>query len=257
VKPWHSGKTGIYLIDSCLCGNDRQGGAYGENMNEIIAVLDDEEDILELVSLHLEKNNFRVKEFLLAENLLKGLRTFTPDLIILDLMLPDGDGLEICRYLKNNEKFSSIPIIMLTAKGEETDKILGLELGADDYVTKPFSPKELIARVKAVLRRRHPQEKNSKIEVGGIISIDLQKFEVMVYNRKIELTTTEFKILKMLSEKKGWVFTRDQMLDYIWGEEKNVIDRTIDVHIKHLREKLGKAGRLIINLRGVGYKLEE
>ena len=226
-------------------------------MNEVIAVIDDEKDILELVSLHLEKNNFRVKEFLSAENFLRGLQTFTPDLIILDLMLPDGDGLEICKDLKKNEKFSSIPIIMLTAKGEETDKILGLELGADDYVTKPFSLKELIARVKAVLRRKHPQEESKKIEIGNIISIDLQKFEVTVYNRKIDLTTTEFKILKMLSEKKGWVFTRNQMLDYLWGEEKIVLDRTIDVHIKHLREKLGKAGELIKNVRGIGYKLEE
>lgn len=225
-------------------------------MNEVIFVVDDEEHILELVSLHLKKNNFKVREFSLAEDFLREIQNFTPDLIILDLMLPDKDGLEICKYLKKNERFSSIPIIMLTAKAEETDKILGLELGADDYVTKPFSPKELVARTKAVLRRKQPIEKGKKIEIGDI-SIDLQKFEVTVYGKKIDLTTTEFKILRMLSERKGWVFTRDQILDYLWGKEKIVLDRTIDVHIKNLREKLGDAGKLIKNIRGVGYKLEE
>lgn len=226
-------------------------------MQKLIAVVDDEPDIVELVSLHLRKAHFKVEEFLDAERFLKFINTRVPDLLILDLMLPDADGLDICKYLKKKEEFSSIPIIMLTAKGEETDKIVGLELGADDYVTKPFSPKELVARVKAVLRRHEEKEVTKKIVVGKILVIDLQKFKVYVGNKEINLTSTEFKILKMLAERKSWVFTRKQILDHLWGDEKIVVDRTIDVHIKHLREKLGKAGTFIKNIRGVGYKLEE
>lgn len=228
-----------------------------DTMNKLIAIVDDEPDILELVSLHLKKSGFTVKEFLDAESFTTFLDTKTPDLIILDLMLPDTDGLEICKYLKRKDTFSSIPIIMLTAKGEETDKIIGLELGADDYVTKPFSPKELVARVKAVLRRNIPKEETKKIEIGGILTIDQDKYRVTVKDKQIELTSTEFRILQLLASKKGFVFTRDNILDYLWGEEKAVIDRTVDVHIRHLREKLGKAAHFIKNVRGIGYKLEE
>lgn len=227
------------------------------DLKKLIAIIDDEPDILELVSLHLKRAGFDVKGFLQAEDFLKFIETNHPDLILLDLMLPDADGLEICKYLKKKEEFSSIPIIMLTAKGEETDKIIGLELGADDYVTKPFSPKELVARVKAVLRRPSQPEISEKIKIGKILTIDTAKHEVLIEGQKIKLTSTEFKILTLLASKKGWVFTRDQILDHLWGQEKAVVDRTIDVHIKHLREKLGKAARLIQNIRGVGYKLEE
>jgi two-component system phosphate regulon response regulator PhoB/two-component system alkaline phosphatase synthesis response regulator PhoP len=226
-------------------------------MNQLIAIVDDEPDILELVSLHLKKSGFEVKGFEDADTFYHFIETHSPDLIILDLMLPDIDGLEICKYLKRKENFSSIPIIMLTAKGEETDKILGLELGADDYVTKPFSPKELVARVKAVLRRQVQKEETKKIEIGGVVEIDLEKYEVKVKGKKIELTSTEFRILQLLASRKGLVFTRDNILDYLWGQEKAVIDRTVDVHIRHLREKLGKAAHFIKNLRGIGYKLEE
>lgn len=225
-------------------------------MNELIAVIDDEPDILELVSLHLTKANFKVKGFLNAESFFKFLSSKIPDLIILDLMLPDADGIEICKYLKSSQNFSSIPIIMLTARASETDKVLGLELGADDYVTKPFSPRELVARVKAVLRRK-TQNSGKKIKIGEILLIDLNKFEVFVENKKIDLTPTEFRILKILASKKGWVFTRDQILDHLWGYDKAVLDRTIDVHIKNLREKLGEAAKFIKNVRGVGYKIEE
>jgi len=227
-------------------------------MNELIAIVDDEPDILELVSLHLKKSGFKVKEFPDAESFTSFLDAHNiPDLIILDLMLPDTDGLEICKYLKRKDTFASIPIIMLTAKGEETDKILGLELGADDYVTKPFSPKELVARVKVVLRRNIPQEETKKIEIGGMLSIDQDKYRVAVNDEQIELTSTEFRILRLLASRKGSVFTRDTILDYLWGEEKAVIDRTVDVHIRHLREKLGNASHFIKNVRGIGYKLEE
>lgn len=225
-------------------------------MKKLIAVIDDEPDILELVCLHLRRVGFEVRKFLNAHSFFKFLRDDMPDLIILDLMLPDADGIEICKYLKSEREFSAIPIIMLTARAEETDKVLGLEIGADDYITKPFSPRELVARVKAILRRKVPPHEEV-IEIGDILKIDPQKFEVYVKGKKVELTPTEFKILKCLTEKKGWVFTREQILNYLWGEERAVLDRTIDVHIKNLREKLGKAGRLIKNVRGVGYKIEE
>ena len=171
-------------------------------MNKLIAVIDDEPDIVELVTIHLKKAMFKVKGFSDAESFYRFLDEKIPDLIILDLMLPDADGLEICKYLKKEDKFSSIPIIMLTAKGDETDKILGLEFGADDYVTKPFSPRELVARVKAILRRRQKVEESGKLDVGGILIIDTEKYEVFVEGKRVELTSTEFRILKLLLSKK-------------------------------------------------------
>ncbi len=226
-------------------------------MNKLIAIIDDEPDILELVSLHLTKSGFKVKKFLNGENFFKFLSKEIPDLIILDLMLPDSDGIEICKYLKSNENFNSIPIIMLTALSSEVDRILGLEIGADDYVTKPFSPRELVARVKAVLRRRTEKQLSSQIKIGDILLIDFNKYKVYVENKEINLTSTEFRILKILAQKRGWVFTRDQILYHLWGHDKAVLDRTVDVHIKSLREKLGKAGEFIKSVRGVGYKIEE
>ena len=234
-------------------------------MSKLIAIIDDEPDIVELVSIHLNKAMFNVKGFSDAEGLYRFLGLSDghcqaseqiPDLIILDLMLPDADGVEICKNLKKRDKYSSIPIIMLTAKGEETDKILGLEFGADDYVTKPFSPRELVARVKAVLRRRQKIDESGKLNIGGILIIDTEKHEVTVKGQMIDLTSTEFRILKLFVSNKSKVFSRYDILDYLWGDEKIVLDRTIDVHIKNLRDKLGKAGQLIRNIRGVGYKLE-
>lgn len=228
-------------------------------MNKKIAILDDEKDIINLISLHLKKNSYDPVEFSNANSLFKYLNSGSPDLLILDLMLPDMDGFDICKKMKNDNKWKNIPIIMLTAKQDETDKILGLEFGADDYITKPFSPKELIARVKAVLRRsKEAIQESSVISIGGLIKIDLEKFVVFNNeNGRIDLTITEFKILQYLSQKKGWVYSREKLLDIIWGEDKYVTDRTIDVHIKHLREKLGDAGKFIKNVRGVGYKIEE
>ena len=234
-------------------------------MSKLIAIIDDEPDIVELVSIHLKKAMFNVKGFSDAEGLYRFLGLSDgqcqaseqiPDLIILDLMLPDADGVEICKNLKKRDKYSSIPIIMLTAKGEETDKILGLEFGADDYVTKPFSPRELVARVKAVLRRHQKIDESGKLNIGGILIIDTEKHEVTVKGQMIDLTSTEFRILKLFVSNKSKVFSRYDILDYLWGDEKIVLDRTIDVHIKNLRDKLGKAGQLIRNIRGVGYKLE-
>jgi len=224
-------------------------------MGKIIAVVDDEPDILELVSIHLRKANCTVETFQDAESFFKFLNQTSPDLLILDLMLPDSDGMDICRYMKKKDHLSSIPIIMLTAKTEETDKILGLEMGADDYVTKPFSPRELVARVKAVLRRKERVDEE-RIEIGKILEVLPRKFETRVEGKKIDLTTTEFRILNILATRAGWVFSREQLLDELWGHDKVVIDRTIDVHIKHLRAKLGRAGKFIKNVRGLGYKLE-
>jgi DNA-binding response OmpR family regulator len=221
-----------------------------------IAALDDEADILELLRVSLQKAGFRFEGFQDAEALYRFLQKDKPDLILLDLMLPDIDGLDVCRYLRKNEGLSQIPVIMLTARGEESDKVLGLGLGADDYVTKPFSVKELIARIQAVLRRREQRDTVRQIVLGPLV-IDLDKHEVTQAGRPVDLTATEFKILQLLASRRGRVFTRDQILDHLWGHEKAVVDRTVDVHIRNLREKLGPAASLIKNVRGVGYKVEE
>jgi DNA-binding response OmpR family regulator len=225
-------------------------------MNELIALVDDEPDILELMALHLKKAGFRTEGFPDSKSFLRSLERQLPNLVILDLMLPDADGLEVCRLLKKNERLSAIPVIMVTAKSDETDKILGLELGADDYVTKPFSAKELAARVRAVLRRQRPPTDADKIEIGGLVTIDPQAYQVTVGGKVVDLTSTEFRVLRLLGSKPGRVFARDQILDYLWGHDKVVLDRTIDVHIRNLRDKLGPAARWIKNVRGVGYKLE-
>ncbi len=228
-------------------------------MHETIAVVDDEQDILELVSLHLKNNHFRVKEFSDGISFMKYLDSEKPDLVVLDLMLPDADGFEICKHMKRKKNLSHIPIVMLTAKSEETDTVHGLELGADDYIRKPFSPNELIARVKTVLRRvetRRETEAPETISVGHI-TINPGKHEVFVNGNKVELTSAEFRILQLLASETGRVFSRDRILNHLWGNEKIVVDRTIDVHIRHLRSKIGSASKLIRNVHGIGYKLEE
>jgi two-component system phosphate regulon response regulator PhoB/two-component system alkaline phosphatase synthesis response regulator PhoP len=220
-----------------------------------IAVLDDEPDILRLVELHLKKADFLVDCYEHPRELLDSLTSRNPDLIILDLMLPGADGLEICSALKRDARHRSIPVIMLTAKGRESDKITGLDLGADDYVTKPFSPRELVSRVKAVLRRSG-RESASLVALGDLLTIDPDRFEVRVRGEHVPLTAVEFRILHLLASNEGRVFSREKILDHLWGNEKAVLDRTVDVHIKNLRDKLGQAGRLITNIRGVGYKLQ-
>lgn len=225
-------------------------------MAQVIAALDDEPDLLELLKVNLRKAGYRFEGFQEAEDLYRYLSREKPNLILLDLMLPGTDGLEVCRHIRRTEGLAGIPIIMLTARGDEADKIVGLELGADDYVTKPFSVKELVARIHAVLRRPGGGETVRRIAVGPLI-IDLDKFEVTAGGVRVDLTATEFRILQFLAARRGRVFSRDQILDFLWGQEKAVIDRTVDVHIRNLREKLGEAGSLVKNIRGVGYKLEE
>ncbi|MCU0577635.1 MAG: response regulator transcription factor [Desulfobacterota bacterium] len=224
-------------------------------MGGFIAVVDDEPDIVQLVSIHLRKAGFSVEGFLDGGTLLKAISARIPDLIILDLMLPGMDGFEVCRTLKRDPLSSAIPVIMLTAKNHEADKVEGLDLGADDYMTKPFSPKELVARVRAVLRRAGHAEPEV-IAIGENLTIDPERFEVRVKGQGVTLTPVEFKILCLLAQNRGKVFTRDRILDHLWGNEKAVLDRTVDVHIKNLREKLGAASDIIRNVRGVGYKLQ-
>ncbi len=223
-------------------------------MSKLIAVIDDEPDILELVSLHLRKAGFRVEAFLNADGFYRSLAAKTPDLVVLDLMLPDADGLDVCRYLRSEPRLAAIPIIMLTARSEETDRIVGLETGADDYVVKPFSPKELVARIRAVLRRRDARSVPGAIAIGPLI-IDPEHFQVTVAGKPVELTATEFRILEVLARQPGRVFSRDQLIEGVWGYDKPVIDRVIDTHIRNLREKLGEAGSAIRTVRGVGYRL--
>lgn len=226
---------------------------------KLIAIVDDDLDMIKVLSLNLRKEGFRVKGFSGSEDLFEFLnKEERPDLIILDLMLPEINGFEICKNLKNKEKFSSIPIIMLSARNMEIDKVSALDLGSDDYVTKPCSFDELRARIRAVLRRHDVGgDSEDKINIEGGIVIDRERYEVTVKGKKKDLTTTEFKILEYLASRIGQVFSRSRILEYLWGEEKIVVDRTIDVHIRHLREKLGEAGNIIKNVRGIGYKLEE
>ncbi len=226
-------------------------------MAKLIAVVDDEEDIVDLITYNLEKENFKVEPFYDGESILEYTKTNKPDLIVLDLMLPGIDGLEVCKFLKQDEATKTIPIIMLTAKGTETDKVVGLELGADDYLVKPFSPRELVARIKTVLRRIEGKVAATKIIRMQGLTVDLSKYQVKINAKPIDLTTVEYKLLVMLIQRPGWVFTRQQLLDAIWDYDKVVVDRTIDVHILNLRKKLGKYGKMIKSARGIGYKFEE
>lgn len=226
-------------------------------MNKIIAVVDDEKDILDLLEINLKKNAFLPVLFENGSDLIKYLNQnkILPALIILDLMLPLEDGFDICKRLKADKQYQDIPIIMLTAKDSEIDKVIGLEIGADDYLTKPFSVRELMARVKVIIKRseKTPGE-NEIIKLNNVI-IYPQEYTVIMDEKKLDLTTTEFKILELLASNIDKVFSRDKILQILWGYEKAVLDRTIDVHIKHLREKLGKNGDIIKNIRGIGYKI--
>ncbi|MGD0230025.1 MAG: response regulator transcription factor [Syntrophorhabdales bacterium] len=236
---------------------EHETGSIMPARTPLLAVVDDDEDIMELVSVHLKKAGMKVRTFGDAGSFYRFIQRETPDLVLLDLMLPDADGLEICKSMRKGGRFQSVPVIMLTARADEVDKVLGLEMGADDYITKPFSPKELVARVKAVLRRSEPRVPEShEVEIGGLLTIDLRRHLVVIENKTIEVTPVEFRILEFLGSKPGWVFSRERILDFLWGHDKVVSERTVDVHIRHLREKMGKASRFIRNVRGAGYKLE-
>jgi two-component system alkaline phosphatase synthesis response regulator PhoP len=226
-------------------------------MKESILVVDDEKDILELVEYNLSKNGYRVKTAASGEEALELVKENNYDLIILDLMLPGVDGFDICKIIKSDKQRANIPIVMVTAKSDEADKVAGLEIGADHYVTKPFSPRELMAIVKATLRRRPAQEEEEKPLIErGELKIHIGRHEVTYKGKKIDLTHLEFRILVSLAKKPGWVMTRYQIVDSTRGEGVSVTDRSIDVHIVSLRKKLGEAD-YIETVRGVGYKFKE
>ena len=222
--------------------------------NDMILAVDDEVHILELISFNLKSAGYNVVTALTGEEALKRCEVEKPSLVLLDIMLPGIDGLEVCRRLKGDRTTSNIPIIMLTARGDEVDKILGLELGADDYITKPFSVRELAARVKSLLRRVAPQQESEPQTLrSGDIMIDITNYEAFKGGEKLSLTLKEFELLKVLVLSRGKVLTRDFLLDRIWGYEYYGETRTVDVHIRHLRQKLGEEP-YIETVRGVGYR---
>ncbi|MGD8353173.1 MAG: response regulator transcription factor [Pseudomonadota bacterium] len=226
---------------------------------EKILVVEDDEDILELIDYNLTREGYLVRKVTSGEEALALARRENPDLIVLDLMLPGLDGLEVCRKLRSNSEKRRVPIIMVTAKGEESDIVTGLELGADDYVVKPFSPKVLIARIRNVLRRAEAdseQPSDQTIEKHGIY-IHPGRREVSCGGSTVDLTFTEFNILKFLARKPGWVFTRSQIVDNVRGTDYHVTERSVDVHILGLRKKLGDYGDIIETVRGVGYRFKE
>jgi DNA-binding response OmpR family regulator len=217
-----------------------------------ILVVDDELNILELVKLYLERDGYKVEAVSTGNDALAKMNTFNPDLIVLDLMLPDMDGFEVCRQVR---KKSNVPIIMLTARKEDVDKIVGLELGADDYLTKPFNPRELIARVKAIIRRSQAGPTASEVLEIGKLRIDVARQEVSVDKQPVKLRTKEFALLTTLAQNLGIVLSREKLLELVWGFDYYGETRTVDVHINHLREKIASSGVNIETMRGTGYKM--
>ncbi len=222
-----------------------------------VLVIDDEKDLVELVRYNLEKEGFKVIGAGNGESGLAIAAAEKPDLIVIDLMLPGIDGLEVCRLLRKGNETSSIPIIMLTAKTSESDRVVGLELGADDYVTKPFSPRELGARVKALLRRSSEFRQQPAIIRHSLLSIDPASHKVCCGEKTIDLTATEFRLLQFLASHPGFVYSRNALIDGALGKDVTVLERTIDVHVMSLRRKLGKCGKIIETIRGFGYRFRE
>ena len=222
-----------------------------------ILVIDDEKDLIELVRYNLEREGFDIIAAANGQSGLEIARQHKPDLIVLDLMMPGIDGLEVCRELRADSRTAQLPVIMLSAKAAEADKVVGLELGSDDYLTKPFSPRELVARIKAVLRRTVLQESQGLVLRHGELSIDINRHEVLYQGNAVSLTATEFRILHFLACKPGRVLSRDEIIDAALGRNAAVFDRTIDVHVTAIRKKLGKGGDLIETIRGFGYKFRQ
>lgn len=229
-------------------------------MSKTILVVDDEKDIVELIAYNLERDGFHVLKAYDGEEALKLARGDRPALIVLDLMLPKMSGLDVCRTLRKAPDTSALPIMILTARGEEMDKVIGLEMGADDYITKPFSVRELLARVRAVLRRTEAAPEAVEVFEYGGLRVDLGSYEVTVDGRRVDLGPTEIKLLKFLIQHPGRVYSRDQLLDYVWGDESFVEPRTVDVHVSRLRaavEKDKENPQFIVTVRGIGYKFAE
>ncbi len=222
-------------------------------MADTVLVVEDEQDVVDLVRYNLNRADFKV---LIASDGIEGLRIAReqrPDVILLDLMMPQMTGDKVCRALKEDPETASIPVIMLTAKAEPDERVQGLELGADDYVTKPFSPKELVLRVKAVLRRLHASERSPQTVVGPFI-VDAGAFEIRLHDQRLDLTTTEFKLLKLLIERRGRTQSRDTLLYDVWGYQNAIDTRTVDTHMRRLRDKLGEEASRITTVRGEGYR---
>lgn len=230
------------------------------NPKKKILIVDDEKDLTKLLDYNLKQEGFDTFISYEGKTALETIRKKKPDLVILDIMLPDLSGTEICKIIRSDEKTRDLPIIMLSAKGEEIDRILGLEIGADDYVTKPFSPRELILRIKKLLTRlqeKREAEATERVLRVDSLEIDFSKHKVFVEKKEINLTVKEFELLIELAKSRGRVKTRDSLLSRIWGYDNDVFTRTIDTHIRRLREKLGKAGKYIETVRGIGYRFKE
>ncbi|MFQ5675413.1 MAG: response regulator transcription factor [bacterium] len=224
---------------------------------ETILIVEDEQDILDLVRHHLEDEGFKTQTAVSGDQALERIEQSQPDLIVLDLMLPGMIGTEVCKVLKQQDETRDIPIVMLTAKSEEIDRVVGFELGADDYITKPFSPRELVLRVKAILKRLKMAEDHKDLfQIGGI-TIDKARHQVLLDGKPIDLTATEFKLLVTLIERKGRVQTRDMLLEAVWGYDYIGFTRTVDTHMRRLRSKLGSKSKLLETIRGVGYLFKE
>jgi phosphate regulon transcriptional regulator PhoB len=221
-----------------------------------ILVVDDESDVIDMLMLNLSKAGFVVNSATDGADGLAKARQQRPALIVLDLMMPQMSGIEVCKLLKADPITQTIPIIMLTAKSEEIDRVLGLELGADDYVTKPFSPRELVLRINAVLRRGRPIAEAQKLNVGAI-TVDPERYHVTIAGKAVRLTAVEFKLLTMLMQRPGRVHARNRLLSDVWGYESEIDTRTVDTHVRRLRDKLGKASHLVETVRGFGYRLKE
>lgn len=222
-----------------------------------VLVVDDEKDITALVAYHLEREGFHVLQAHDGLQALELIKRELPSLLVLDLMLPHLSGLDLCRRLRKEPETARLPILMLTAKAEEADKVLGLELGGDDYLTKPFGPRELVARVKALIRRSEELQDEDVMKAGSL-QVDFRRYTVVVRNRPIELTAKEFDLLKALIFAKGRVLTRDYLLERVWGYERasEIESRTVDVHVRRLREKLGPEAKRIVTVKGVGYRFD-
>jgi phosphate regulon transcriptional regulator PhoB len=227
-------------------------------MAQRVLIVEDEPDIRDLLVFHLEREGYQVVKCRNGEEALRAAHASPPDLVLLDLMLPEMDGLEVCRRLRQDPATQSLPIVMLTARGDEVDRVLGLEMGADDYVVKPFSPRELIARIRAVLRRARPAAGTAALTVGRI-TIDPAAHIVLVDGAPVSLTRKEFDLLRALVEARGRVLSREFLLDHVWGYTAagEVESRTVDVHVRRLRQKLGPEGQRISTVTGVGYRLEQ
>ncbi|MBD3401849.1 response regulator [candidate division GN15 bacterium] len=223
-----------------------------------ILVVEDEEDIRELISYNLTREGYEVVAVESGEEALKAVKNKTPDLVLLDLMLPGVDGLEVCRKIKKDSGTSDVSVVIVTAKGEEADVVTGLELGADDYVIKPFSPRVLLARVRAVMRRKEspPVDEGETLEIHNMV-IHPGRHEVAIDGKPVELTLTEFRMLHLLASRPGWVFTRYQIIEAVHGENYLVTDRSVDVQVVGLRKKLGSLGKMIETVRGIGYRFKE